>query len=132
MEDGKLVDVQINSIDHHTQKAQEQEPTQGAQAEPTVKDMWANWDKNQAKPFSGMVGSPEQFEKPLDLSKLKEYIAKNKDDKEKMGKLKKAVKKLKEVKALVVAKSATGPQIDKIAQADPNIKPGQQIDIIRK
>ena len=96
MEDGKLVDVQINSIDHHTQKAQEQEPTQGAQAEPTVKDMWASWDKNQAKPFSGMVGSPEQFEKPLDLSKLKEYIDKNKDDKEKMRKLKEAVKKLKE------------------------------------
>jgi hypothetical protein len=132
MEDGTQKDYQINTIDHHTQKAQEQEPTQGAQAEPTVKDMWASWDKNQAKPFSGMVGSPEQFEKPLDLSKLKEYIAKNKDDKEKMRKLKEAVKKLKEVKALVVAKSATGPQIDKIAQADPNIKPGQQIDIIRK
>jgi hypothetical protein len=96
MEDGKLVDVQINSIDHHTQKAQEQEPTQGAQAEPTVKDMWANWDKNQAKPFGGMVGSPEQFKKPLDLSKIKQYMEMYKDDKEKMGKLKEAIKKLKE------------------------------------
>ena len=96
MEDGTHKDYQINTIDHFTQKSQEQEPVQGAQAEPTVKDMWANWDKNQAKPFSGMVGDPEQFKKPLDLSKLKEYIAKHKDDKEKMGKLKEAIKKLKE------------------------------------
>ena len=132
MEDGKLVDVQINTVDHFTQKAAEEEPSQGAQDEPSVKDMWANWDKNQAKPFSGMVGDPEQFKKPLDLSKLKEYIAKHKDDKEKMGKLKEAIKKLKEVRALVVAKSATGKQIDQLAAADPTIKPGQQIDIIRK
>jgi hypothetical protein len=63
---------------------------------------------------------------------VKQYIAKHKDDKEKMSRLKEAIKKLKEVKALVVPKSATGQQIDKIAQADPTIKPGQQIDIIRK
>jgi hypothetical protein len=63
---------------------------------------------------------------------VKQYIAKHKDDKEKMGKLKEAIKKLKEVKALVVAKSATGKQIDQLAAADPTIKPGQQIDIIRK
>ncbi len=96
MEDGSHKDYQINTIDHFTQKASEEEPSQGAQDEPSVKDMWANWDKNQAKPFSGMVGDPEQFKKPLDLSKLKEYIAKHKDDKEKMGKLKEAIKKLKE------------------------------------
>ena len=132
MEDGTHKDYQINTIDHFTQKSQEQEPTQGAQAEPTVKDMWANWDKNQAKPFGGMVGSPEQFKKPLDLSKIKQYMEMYKDDKEKMSKLKEAIKKLKEVKALVVAKSATGKQIDQLAAADPTIKPGQQIDIIRK
>jgi hypothetical protein len=96
MEDGTQKDYQINTIDHHTQKAQEQEPTQGAQDEPTVKDMWASWDKNQAKPFGGMVGSPEQFEKPLDLSKIKQYMEMYKHDKEKMRKLKEAVKKLKE------------------------------------
>jgi hypothetical protein len=115
MEDGKLVDVQINTADHFTQKAQEQEPTQGAQAEPTVKDMWASWDKDQAKPFSGMVGSPEQFKKPLDLSKLKEYIAKHKDDKEKMGKLKEALKKLKEAgekTALVTTASGQTTAVD--------------------
>ena len=49
-----------------------------------------------------------------------------------MSKLKEAIKKLKEAKALVVPKTATGQQIDKLAQADPTIKPGQQIDIIRK
>jgi hypothetical protein len=97
MEDGKLVDVQINTADHFTQKAQEQEPTQGAQDEPTVKDMWASWDKDQAKPFSGMVVDPE-YQSDLDkkYGKLKEYIAKNKHDKEKMAKLKEALKKLKE------------------------------------
>jgi len=63
---------------------------------------------------------------------IKKYIDKHKDDKDKMGKLKNVVKKMKEVKALVVPKTATGQQIDKIAQADPTIKPGQQIDIIRK
>jgi hypothetical protein len=96
MEDGSRKDYQINTIDHFTQKSQEQEPTQGAQAEPTVKDMWANWDKNQAKPFGGMVGSPEQFKKPLDLSKIKQYMEMYKGDKEKMGKLKETIKKLKE------------------------------------
>jgi len=63
---------------------------------------------------------------------VKKFIEKHKGDKEKMGKLKEAIKKLKEVKALVVPKSATGMQIDKLAAADPTIKPGQQIDIIRK
>ena len=96
MEDGSRKDYQINTIDHFTQKSQEQEPIQGAQAEPTVKDMWANWDKNQAKPFGGMVGSPEQFKKPLDLSKIKQYMEMYKGDKEKMGKLKETIKKLKE------------------------------------
>jgi vacuolar-type H+-ATPase subunit E/Vma4 len=55
-----------------------------------------------------------------------------KDDKEKMRKLKKVVKKLKENKALVVPLSATSQQIDQMAKKDPTIKSGQQIDIIRK
>jgi hypothetical protein len=129
MEDGTRKDYQINTVDHFTQKAQEELPVQKPQPDQTVKDMWASW---KGKPFSGMVGDPEYFKKPLDLSKLKEFIAKHKGDKDKMGKLKEAIKKLKEIKALVVPKSATGMQIDKIAAADPTIKPGQQIDIIRK
>ena len=132
MDDGRLVDVQINTVDHHTQEAQEAEPAKADPSKDDVKDMWAKWDKEGHKPFAGMVTDPEHFKKPLDLSKIKEYIAKNKDDKEKMNKLKEAIKKLKEVKALVVPKTATGMQIDKLAQADPSIKPGQQIDIIRK
>lgn len=93
MEDGTQKDFQINTIDHFTQKASEEQPVQQSQAEPSVKDMWANWKGNT---FGGMVGDPEHFKKPLDLSKLKEYIAKHKGDKEKMGKLKEAIKKLKE------------------------------------
>ena len=92
MEDGTHKDFQINTIDHFTQKASEEQPEQ-PQAEPSVKDMWANWKGNT---FGGMVGDPEHFKKPLDLSKLKEYIAKHKGDKEKMSKIKEAVKKLKE------------------------------------
>lgn len=95
MEDGTHKDFQINTIDHFTQKAQEELPVQKPQPDQTVKDMWANW---KGKPFSGMVGDPEHFKKPLDLSKLKEYIAKHKDDKEKMGKLKTKLKELVVVK----------------------------------
>jgi hypothetical protein len=93
MEDGSHKDFQINTVDHFTQKSQEQEPTQTSQNEPSVKDMWANW---KGKPFAGMVGDPEHFKKPLDLSKIKQYMEMYKDDKEKMGKLKEAIKKLKE------------------------------------
>ena len=93
MEDGSHKDFQINTIDHFTQKASEEEPVQQSQTDQSVKDMWANWKGN---PFGGMVGDPEHFKKPLDLSKLKEYIAKHKDDKDKMGKIKETLKKLKE------------------------------------
>ena len=95
MEDGTRKDYQINTVDHFTQKAQEELPVQKPQPDQTVKDMCANW---KGKPFSGMVGDSEYFKKPLDLSKLKEFITKHKGDKEKMGKLKEAIKKLKEVK----------------------------------
>jgi len=107
MEDGTQKDYQINTVDHFTQKSQEQEPTQGAQSEPTVKDMWANWDKNQAKPFGGMVGDPEQFKKPLDLSKIKQYMEMYKDDKKKMKKLKEVLKKLKEAYVIKTVGSNT-------------------------
>jgi hypothetical protein len=59
-------------------------------------------------------------------------MEKFKGNKDKMGKLKEAIKKLKEASALVVPKTATGPQIDKIVAADPTIKTGQKIDIVRK
>ena len=75
------------------------------------------WDSWKGRPFGEAI---------------KKYIAKHKDDKEKINKLKEAVKKLKETSALVVPKSATGKQIDQLAATDPNIKPGQKIDIIRK
>lgn len=130
MKDGTHKDFQINTIDHFTQKAQEELPVQKPQPDQTVKDMWANWKGNT---FGGMVGDPEHFKKPLDLSKLKEYIAKHKDDKEKMGKLKEAIKKLKEAKGVIVPTSANDMQVSQIVKkAFPNATPGQQIDIIRK
>lgn len=93
MEDGSHKDFQINTIDHFTQKASEELPVQEPKQDQSVADMWANW---KGKPFAGMVGDPEHFKKPLDFSKLKEYIAKHSGDKDKMEKLKKAIKKIKE------------------------------------
>jgi hypothetical protein len=94
LEDGSLKDYQINTVDHHTNKAAEK------QAEPSkddVKDMWAKWDKEGHKTFGGMVVDPA-YHSDLDkkYGKLKEYIAKNKHDKKKMKKLKDALNKLKE------------------------------------
>ena len=103
MEDGTRRDYQINTVDHFTQKAQEQEPKQGAQDEPTVKDMWANWDKvvasgknpEMTRQFGGELRyKPEDIQTLL--ARLKEFISKNKGDKDKMGKLKERIKKLKE------------------------------------
>lgn len=130
MEDGTQRDYQINTVDHFTQKASEELPVQEPKADQSVADMWANWKGNT---FGGIIGDPEHFKKPLDLSKLKEYIAKNKDDKEKMGKIKEALKKLKEAKGVIVPTGATDTQVTQIVKkAFPNAIPGQQIDIIRK
>jgi len=96
LEDSTHKDFQINTIDHYIKQASEKEvePFQGAQDEPSVKDMWDRW---KGKPFHGMVVDPT-YQSDLDkkYGKLKEYIAKNKHDKEKMDKLKEALKKLKE------------------------------------
>lgn len=101
MQDGTHKDFQINTIDHFTQKASEEQPEQ-PQAEPSVKDMWANW---KGKPFAGMVVDPE-YQSDLDkkYGKIKEYIAKNKHDKEKMAKLKKA---LEEKLDIITGRNAT-------------------------
>lgn len=95
MEDGSLEDVQINTARHHTQKAQEIPAEQNPKSDQSVADMWANYKGN---PFGGMPIDPE-YQSPLDkkYGKIKEYIAKNKHDKEKMAKLKEAIKKLKEM-----------------------------------
>ena len=90
MEDGTQQDVQINTVDHFTQQAKEEPAAQ--EAEPSVADMWAKWDKEGHKPFGGMVNYPSE----IDLAKIKRYIEVYGRDKEKMGRLKEAIKKLKE------------------------------------
>lgn len=112
MEDGSQKDFQINTVDHFTQKAQE-EPEQTTQDEPSVADMWANW---KGKPFGGMVVDPG-YESDLDkkYGKLREYIAKNKHDKEKMQKLK---KKLKEFTTAKTKDAAHNAQVIKQIDAD--------------
>jgi hypothetical protein len=112
MEDGSQKDFQINTVDHFTQKAKE-EPEQTTQAEPSVADMWANW---KGKPFGGMVVDPG-YESDLDkkYGKLREYIAKNKHDKEKMQKLK---KKLKEFTTAKTKDAAHNAQVIKQIDAD--------------
>lgn len=85
MEDGTQQDVQINTVDHFTQQAKEEPAAQ--EAEPSVADMWAKWDKEGHKPFGGMVNYPSE----IDLAKIKQYMEVYGHDKEKMGKLKKAL-----------------------------------------
>jgi|688.fasta_scaffold74474_4 hypothetical protein len=99
MEDGSQKDYQINTIDHHTQKAQENQ----ADTEKIERDAaWKKFDSLKgAAPETGDQMGPsigqELNYKPEDIQTLlRKYIDKNKDDKEKMGKLKEAVKKLKE------------------------------------
>ena len=187
LKDGQLKDYQINTIDHHTKKAQEEasmhfkdEPadakydikkdTSGKIVQATndegvtfsmndivtTKDTGekikiAGFEETQGKVmakyntgmfFTSVDIDGLQKQKDMKVSspfggstvteKIKEYMDKFKGDKEKMGKLKEVLKKIKETKALVVPKTATGMQIDKIVAADPTIKPGQQIDILRK
>lgn len=112
MEDGSQKDFQINTVDHFTQKAKE-EPEQTTQAEPSVADMWANW---KGKPFGGMVVDPN-YQSDLDkkYGKLREYVAKNKHDKEKMQKLK---KKLKEFTTAKTKDAAHNAQVIKQIDAD--------------
>ena len=128
MEDGTQKDFQINTIDHFTQKASEELPVQEPKQDQSVADMWANWKGNT---FGGMVGDPEHFKKPLDLSKLKEYIAKHKDDKEKMGKLKKALKELVKVKDktgdIVKLAASSGEAQQFVNAQQPNVKSQLQI-----
>lgn len=130
MKDGTYKDFQINTIDHFTQKSQEELPIQKPQPDQTVKDMWANWKGNT---FGGMVGDPEHFKKPLDLSKIKQYMEMYKDDKEKIKKLKEALKKLKETKGVIVPAAATSQQVNQIVKTKmPTAKPGDEIEIVRK
>lgn len=85
MEDGTEQDWQINVVDKATQDAAEKE-----------KSGWEKFDarvrSGDIKPFQGMLTSPDYWNRPLDYSKLKEFIDKNKGDKEKLHKLKKAIK----------------------------------------
>jgi len=97
MEDGSLEDVQINTVNHHTEKAKEAE-NEAQLSKPELDAAWAKWDKENPKVFSGMLGDPEYWQTPLDPETIKKYIDKYKDDKEKMRKLKEVLKlkKLKE------------------------------------
>lgn len=120
LKDGQLKDYQINTITHHTQKANEAgqnpEPEKQEPSKDDVKDMWAKWDKEGHKAFGGMVGDPEQFKKPLDMDKIKQYMERFKDDKEKMGKLKEVLKKIKES----IFVKGTGPQANVVTASSPN------------
>jgi len=128
MEDGSLRDYQINTVDHFTQEALDKESEK--EAEPSnddVKDMWRKWDKKGEKTFGGMVVDPT-YQSDLDkkYGKLKEYIAQNKHDKEKMGKLKDKLKELVKVKddeGEVVKLSGSSADAQKFVNSQPsNVK----------
>ena len=100
MEDGSHKDFQINTVDHFTQKASEEQPLSKAELD----KRWKAWDdevaSGQNPEMTRQFGSELRY-KPEDiqtlLAKLKEYATKHKGDKEKMGKIKEVVKKLKEI-----------------------------------
>jgi len=97
MEDGSLVDVQINTVDHHTEKAKEAEnETQLNKHE--LDAAWAQRDKENPKVFAGMLGDPEYWQTPLDPETIKKYIDKYKDDKEKIKRLYTKLKELTIIK----------------------------------
>lgn len=95
MEDGTHKDFQINTIDHFTQKASEEQPL----SKPELDKRWKDWDDEVASgtnPYNAKPIGQEIPYKPEDiqtlLAKLKEYITKHKGDKEKMGKIKEAIR----------------------------------------
>lgn len=149
LKDGQLKDYQINTIDHHTQKAQQEEAILPGSNEPLLQGYKMNKDGQRAISPEGVefkvgdeaitVDRNEKIkidslkiqqrrimagyfdgmnynyidiaglEKPVSTDPwstwkgkpfgevIKKYIAKHKDDKEKMGKIKEVVKKLKEI-----------------------------------
>lgn len=121
MEDGTHKDFQINTIDHFTKKASEEQPEQ-TQAEPSVKDMWAKWDKEHGPSIGQEIPyKPEDMQKLL--AKLKEFISKNKGDKEKMGKIKTKLKELIKVKddtGDVVKLTASSSEAQQFVKSQPS------------
>jgi len=121
MEDGSQKDYQFNTVDHHTQKAQENQ----ADTEKTERDAaWKKFDSLRgASPKTGdqmglSIGQELNY-KPEDIQTLlRKYIDKNKDDKEKMRKLKEAVKKLKEATTAKTKDSAHNAQIKRKINTD--------------
>ena len=95
MGDGSLKDYQANTIDHFTQKASEEQPLSKAELD----KRWKAWDdevaSGQNPEMTRQFGGELRY-KPEDiqtlLAKLKEYAIKHKGDKEKMGKIKEAIR----------------------------------------
>lgn len=66
------------------------------------------------------------------FNKLKGMLEKKKDDKAFLTKAKEVIKKLKEKKGVVVPLGADNKKINQIVQANKDIKPGEEIEIIYK
>lgn len=110
--DDSIQDFQINVLNKHRDSQHDQ----------TSVDI--------AEPVGETIGSGKEEM----LEKIKEYLSKS-DKKSKAIKALKeyfSKKKVKEARGVVVPKTASSSQIDKIVSANPNIKVGQEVDIIRK
>ena len=81
MKDGTHQDWQVNVIDKATEKAKEKQDA--PLTKPELDAAWSKWDKEGHKTFGGMLAFPQ---------KLKEFIAKNKGNKDILSRLKKAIK----------------------------------------
>jgi len=118
-QDGHKEDLQKNVL---TKVKPEKTTTElpSSEMKPRTMVPWSNNEEklNEDPVGQQAAGDPEQEKEMRDtlIKKIKERI----------------IKAVEETRALVVPKTATGQQIDQLAQRDPSIKAGQQVDVIRK
>lgn len=131
MEDGSLEDVQINTVDHHTEKAKEAE-NEAQLSNFKLDKAWTERDKENHKVFAGMLTDPEHWKKPLDPEAIKKYIDQYKHDKKKMENLKEIIKLIrskstkKPIPGAVFGSPGTATQY--INALDPSAKSQLELD----
>lgn len=105
---------------------------------PRVNDRGVALD-NKLKELAKVIGAEKALEifnkyAPANRKAKPEFFAETVDMKSKLKELvmQEVKKRLSEKRAIVVSKTATSQQIDQMAQKNPAIKPGEELDIIRK
>ena len=124
-DEGTEVHLQSNVITKKDVPAPKQEAAQTG-----TTNEWASGKTNRENYMGTQYGSSED----MAVDMVNKGIKEEKTREEKIKSLKeKLMKTVKETKALVVQKNATGQQVDQLVQSKmPGAKPGETVDIIRK